>query len=73
MQEIRFSISIDSDEYIKYYQGVARSVYTISEDGRSIHFPAKILQQFLTHDGIKGSFALQYDDTGKFSSIRRVA
>ncbi|MDH5191209.1 MAG: DUF2835 domain-containing protein [Gammaproteobacteria bacterium] len=73
MQEIRFRISIPTDEYIKYYQGAAKSVYTVSEDGRSIHFPANILQRFLMHDGIHGYFALQYDDNGKFSSIRRIA
>jgi len=72
VQEIRFSIRIPSDEYLKYYQGMARSVHTTSEDGRSINFPANILQQFLTHDGIHGYFALQYDDNGKFSSIKRI-
>jgi len=72
VKEVRFRISIPSDDYLLYYQGVAKNVITRSEDGRSIQFPAKILQKFLTHDGIHGYFVLVYDDNGKFSSIRKI-
>lgn len=69
MQTIRFYLDISPDDYIAYYKGTAKNVLTKSIDGRSIKFPANILQRFLTHNGIKGLFELRYDDNGKYSDI----
>lgn len=65
-------VTIDRQEYLKYYQGSARSVYGRDLQGRSVSFPANILQPFVTHTGIKGLFAIQFDEQGKFQSIERV-
>lgn len=54
------------------YQGVASSVHAHARDGRSIRFPANILQQFVTRDGIRGSFQIIFDDNMKFQAIRRL-
>lgn len=73
MQSIRFYLDISSDVYIAYYKGTAKNVLTNSIDGRSLKFPANILQQFLTHDGIQGLFELRYDSNGKYSDIVRIS
>ena len=72
MDQIKISIRISADEYLKHYQGAAKSVFTQSVDGRSIRFPAKILQPFVTHNGIEGSFIIQFDDNKQFKEIIKI-
>ncbi|MBQ0746563.1 MAG: DUF2835 domain-containing protein [Marinobacter sp.] len=72
MHQIIVDISISPDEWIKLYQGVATDVHTTSRDGRSVRFPARILSRFYLQNGVRGSFRIQFDDSGKFSSIERL-
>ena len=72
MTNIIVSLTITADEYIKIYQGSARSVYTRTAEGRSLRFPANILQPFVTREGIKGNFSIEFDQDNKFKRISRV-
>ncbi|MEP3561231.1 MAG: DUF2835 domain-containing protein [Marinobacter sp.] len=72
MQQIIVDIAMRPDEWIKLYQGVATDVHTTSRDGRSVRFPARILSRFYLRDGVRGSFRILFDDSGKFSSIERL-
>ena len=69
MRTVIVDISISADEFVKQYQFPNAVVSTYSRDGRSVRFPANILQRFITHSGVKGSFRIQFDNAGKFSSI----
>ena len=73
MQKISISLTISADEWLKVYRGSARIVSTTSLDGRKIQFPANILQKYVTHFGVSGKFDIYFDDSGKFSSITKVA
>lgn len=66
------SLHISADEYKKMYQGVAQHVYTRSLDGRSVQFPAKILQPFLLSNGISGRFRISFDAQGKYQGIEKL-
>lgn len=72
MQQVIVDIAISPDEWIKLYRGEAADVHTTSRDGRSVRFPARILSRFFLEDGIRGSFLIRFDNTGKFSSIQRL-
>jgi Protein of unknown function (DUF2835) len=65
-------LTIGPDEYLRVYQGSAQNVFGYDVNGRSVSFPAKILQPFVTHDGISGLFAIQFNAAGKFLGIERV-
>ncbi len=67
-----FALHISADEYQRYYQGSAKSIATTTVDGRNIKFPANILRPFVTHEGIRGQFKLEYDENSKFVAIKRV-
>lgn len=69
----RFALSIPGNVYLSYYEGAARAVVVTSFDGRRIQFPAKVLRQFVTRDGIQGVFEMEFDENDKFVTIRRVA
>ncbi|WP_242521489.1 DUF2835 domain-containing protein [Motiliproteus sp. SC1-56] len=72
MQEIYLNLTITADEYLKLYKGAARNVFARSVDGKRVRFPANILQPFVTREGIRGRFAIRFDDGGRFHDIRRV-
>ena len=72
MQTIRFRLTISALEYQQYYAGSIKAVVTRSIDGRTVRFPANILQQFLTREGISGEFVMVYDDNNKFQEIKRL-
>lgn len=68
---ITIDIHISAAEYLKLYEGVAKNVNARSRDGRRIQFPAAILQPYVTHSGVKGSFVIDFDQAMKFQGIRR--
>ncbi len=71
MQSITVMLSISPEEYLRWYQGTASDVLATSQDGRTVQFPARILQKFVTGDGIQGTFVLRYDEAGRFVAIER--
>ena len=72
MQTVIINLKISPEEYLKQYQFVGAVVSTHSIDGRSVTFPANILKQFVTHDGINGRFQISFDNQGKFQSINQL-
>ncbi|MAA65513.1 MAG: hypothetical protein CL581_12125 [Alteromonadaceae bacterium] len=72
MKSIIVDIAIGPQEWLKLYEGVARDVSTVSRDGRTVRFPARILSRFALRDGVNGSFQINFDDTGKFHSVERL-
>jgi len=71
-QRVYFNIDISEHEYIDYYRGKAKNVIVTTEDNRTIQFPARLLQQFVQHTGIKGRFRIIYSSENKLISIDRV-
>lgn len=72
MHEIRFRLSISSQEFLKYYRGTASDVEARAMDGRTVRFPASTLRPFVTCDGVEGVFALVYDERNRFVEMKRV-
>jgi hypothetical protein len=72
MEYLDVDITISSDEWIKVYRGVARDVHAVARDGRSVVFPAKILSRFYLREGIRGSFRIFFDNSGKFVRVERL-
>ncbi|WP_108127642.1 DUF2835 domain-containing protein [Saccharospirillum mangrovi] len=72
-QTLIVDLYISADDYLRHYQGAVRQVSCEARDGRRVRFPSAILQRFVTHSGIQGSFALEVDDDFKLVGIRRIA
>lgn len=73
MKEIIVDLNIHRDEWLRLYRGESQLVRTRAVDGRSVQFPANILSTFTSHDGVKGCFAISFDESGKFKDIVRLA
>jgi hypothetical protein len=71
-QHIRFGLSLSYDQFLKVYQGIAKNVFVVADDGRKIAFPAGRIQPFLTKQGINGYFELELTPENKFVSIKKL-
>lgn len=71
-QTIRFSLTLSYEQYLKVYQGIAKTITVISDDGRSIIFPAGNIQSFLTKQGINGHFEMELTAHHKFVGIKKI-
>ncbi len=65
-------IYISADEYLRHYQGSVTTVACTARDGRKIRFPSRILQPYISKEGIKGAFVIQFDQHHKFVGIEQL-
>jgi hypothetical protein len=72
MIRYEFRLRITADQYLNYYRGTARHVVVRCTTGQNVQFPASLLQQFITTDGIMGNFALTCDDQLRNSRLERL-
>ena len=68
-QSIRFSLQISYEQYLRVYQGTAKNISVVADDGRRIAFPAGKVQSFLTRDGITGYFEMVINSENKFIEL----
>ena len=72
MNRIIVDLFIPADEYLALYRGAVRDVVCRSRDGLTVRFPAKILQPYVRHEGVRGSFSINFDQANKFHSIHKL-
>ena len=72
-QQFRFSLTINQQEYLRFYQGTASNVQVVSECGRRLRFPASRLRPFLSHTGISGRFQLSIDANNRFLDLKKIS
>ncbi len=71
-QHIYFSLQLSYEQYLQVYQGSAKNISVIADDGRRIAFPARNMQSFLSKEGISGYFEMTLTPENKFISIRKI-
>jgi hypothetical protein len=67
---IRFKLNISYDQYLAVYQGEAKTITTISDDGRRVEFPAIKVRPFLSRSGVQGHFEMELTSRNRFISLR---
>ena len=72
MPSLVLDISLTAERF-RGLPGHANRVMLRSRDGRKVSLPAHHLRPFLTHDGIHGSFELEFDPSGSLLALRRLA
>jgi hypothetical protein len=72
MKEIIVSLRISAEDYLTVYQGQVKDVVATAEDGRIVRFPAAILKSMVGHEGIYGTFKINFDANNKFDGIARL-
>ncbi len=69
---IRFSLQLSYDQYLQVYQGSAKNVSVLSDDGLRISFPAGNIQSFLTKEGVRGYFEMELTAENKFICVKKL-
>lgn len=72
MLSLLLDIALPAHEYLRVYQGSANRVIVRSRDGRTVSIAARHLQPFLTHEGVYGSFILEFNAQGQLLALRRL-
>jgi len=72
-QSFLFSLRLTAEQYLRVYQGTAKRISVIANDGRRIEFPAQNIQKYLTHDGISGKFEMELTSENKFIGIKKLS
>lgn len=71
-RRFRFRLSLSRDEYVTYYSGKARWVVSKAYEGETVRFPASFLRDFVTEDGVHGTFEMIVDENDKLISLARL-
>jgi|TARA_R110001592_G_scaffold361313_2_gene671695 hypothetical protein len=72
MKKLTFDIAIPSDRYEALYSGAVKDVQAVSREGLRVRFPGRILQKYLNHQGVHGTFVIEFDDANKFKAITKI-
>jgi hypothetical protein len=72
MNRYEFHLRISAHQYLDYYRGTVKHVLVQCSTGQNIQFPASLLQQFVTTDGISGEFALICDENNRNPRLERL-
>ena len=72
MSKILVDLHISAEDYLAHYKGAARSVIARDRSGKNVAFPSNILQPFVTHNGISGTFEIEFDTDNRFQRITRI-
>ena len=73
MNKAVFSISLNSQSVMQYYQGKKNRVQVQTRQGFSMSIPYDILLKFVTREGIYGTFEISYSNDGKLGELRRIS
>ncbi len=65
-------LEISAQAMLRYYSGYAAAVVAYTRGGRRVRFPAEVLRPFVSHAGVRGTFALSVDKNHKLQRIERI-
>ncbi len=72
MPSVTVDLYIEPEEFVRLYEGSARTVVCRAEDGRTVSFPARVLRPYVTADGVRGRFRIEFGSDNRFSGIQRL-
>jgi len=72
VNKLIIDLEISREKYLTLYKGYIKHVKAVARNGQSVLFPVKVLQPFVTHEGIRGTFCILYDADNKFKAIERL-
>lgn len=73
MTEYEFNLHLSAEEYLQYYEGVAKAIQVRTTCGKTIQFTAEKMRNFVLQDGVHGTFIIKLDNENKFISIKRLS
>lgn len=72
MPSLLLDVALSAERLRTVYQGRANRILLQSRDGRRVSVPAHHFRTFLTHEGVYGSFELEFSQAGELLGLRRL-
>ncbi len=72
MPNLVLDIALSAERMKAVYQGHANRILIRGRDGTRVSLPAHHLRPFLTHEGVYGSFELEFAEQGQLLGLRRL-
>ena len=72
MTKYEFTLHFSAEEYLQYYEGIAKAIQVRSHCGKLIQFSADKMREFVLSDGVHGVFEMRLDKNNKFLSIIKI-
>lgn len=72
MKRLAWDLNTSTDQYQILYGGTVRDLQALAIEELGVRFPGRILQKFLGHKEISGTFVIEFDDTHKFRAITKI-
>lgn len=72
MPTIDIVLNLSAEQCRAHYAGAADSIRTRTLDGRSVVLPSRVLHHIIQRDGVRGTYRVTFDDSGRFISIKAV-
>ena len=69
MTEFEFTLHLSAEEYLQYYEGLAKSIQVKTLCGKTIQFPADKMREFVLKEGVHGTFIMTLDNENKVLSL----
>jgi len=70
--QLTFHLSIDRDQWLRYYAGHANAVRVLADSGKTLQLPANAFHSFISHTGVHGHFSVVFDQNHKLIGINRL-
>ena len=72
VNRIAFSLSIDREQWLRFYAGHANVVRVLTDSGKVLQLPASALRPYIMRDGVHGHFEINFDRHYKLLSVNRL-
>ncbi|WP_028239298.1 DUF2835 domain-containing protein [Stutzerimonas azotifigens] len=73
MPSLVLDIVLPAHRLTAVYQGRANRILVTSREGRSVSLPVHHLRPYVTREGIRGSFRLDFSEDGHLLGLTRLA
>lgn len=72
MSSFRFTMALPAPEAQEIYQGRARYILVVSDEGLKLQLPAANFRRFVTANGIHGRFSVSIDADNKIQELTKL-
>ncbi len=72
MAKIVIDVSVSAFKFKEMYRGTVKNLMAKSRDGRNVQLPLKIFQPFVTHQGLYGTYEIEFDERNKLVGVNKI-
>ncbi|MFT2109623.1 DUF2835 family protein [Marinomonas sp. 2405UD68-3] len=72
MAKIVLDVSVSAFKFKEMYRGTVKNLMAKSRDGRNVQLPLQVFKSFVTHQGLYGTYEVEFDDKNKLVGVKKI-